>query len=87
MLSNVNSQKLKSYFYDELYEDSDFVFFALDYVDEIEVLETLLDSKNQTLVLKVLTILKDKGMLKDEHKELAYANVKSDNLLNLIGAL
>ena len=39
LLSELNNQKLKSSFYDELFEESDFVFFALDYVDEVEELE------------------------------------------------
>jgi len=87
LLKKLNNRKLESLFYDELYEGSDFVFFALDYVDEIQELEALLDSENQTLVLKVLTILKDKNALNNEHKELALKVVTSSDLRNIIEVL
>ena len=87
LLENYNEHKLESLFYDELYEDSDFVFFALDYVDEIQELEALLDSKNQTLLLKVLTELKDKKALKEEHKEIALKNVTSVDIRSVIEVL
>ncbi len=45
--------------------------FAIDYVDEVEELETLLDSENQTLILKVLTVLKERSQLRDEHKKVS----------------
>ena len=63
LLKRYNNHKLESLFYDELYEGSDFVFFALDYVDEVAELEALLDSKNQTLILKVLPECKQPGRL------------------------
>ena len=73
--------------YDELYEESDFVFFALDYVNEIAELETLLDSKNETLILKVLTLLKEKRELKIEHKQLALERIQCLDIKNIIEAL
>ena len=87
LLKGLNIQKLKSYLYDELYEESDFVFFALDFVDEIEELEALLDSKNQTLVLKVLTILKEKNALEDTHKKTALDVVTSEDLKLVVKSL
>ena len=87
LLKGLNIQKLKSYLYDELYEESDFVFFALDFVDEIEELETLLDSKNQTLILKVLTILKEKNALEDTHKRTALDIVTSEDLKLVVKSL
>ena len=87
LLKNVNTHKLESLFYDELYEGSDFVFFAIDFVDEIEELETLLDSSNQTLVLKVLTLLKEKGALTPMHKFSALKVVSSENLRAIIEVL
>ena len=87
LLKNVNTHKLESLFYDELYEGSDFVFFAIDFVDEIEELETLLDSSNQTLVLKVLTLLKEKGALTPMHKFSALNVVSSENLRAIIEVL
>ena len=86
-LKQINPQKLKSYFYDELYEDSDLVFFAIDYVDEKEELESLLDSKNQTLLLKVLTLLKDKNLLNENHKNEALKTITSDDIKQIVEML
>lgn len=74
-LSNINNNKLTSLLYDELYEESDFVFFAVDFADNVEELETLLDSSNQTLILKVLTLLKEKQELTPERKTLGIKNI------------
>lgn len=84
MLQNLNSSELNSYLYDELYDESDFVFFALDYADEIEELETLLESKNQTLILKVLTIIKEKGLLDSKHKEIALNNITNSDIKTIV---
>lgn len=87
LLKNYNNHKLESLFYDEIYEESNFVFFALDYVDEIQELEELLDSKNQTLLLKVMTRLKEKQALTREHKILASQNITSEDIKNIVEAL
>lgn len=83
-LQSFNNNKLKSLYYDELFGESDFVFFALDFVDEVEELEALIDSENQTLILKVLTVLKEKGLLKSAHKELALSKVVLEDLKQII---
>ena len=87
LLKRYNNHKLESLFYDELYEGSDFVFFALDFVSEEAELEALLDSENQTLILKVLTILKDKGCLKHTHKENVLENITNEEIKNIIQVL
>jgi hypothetical protein len=86
-LKGVNVNKLNSLLYDELYEESDFVFFAVDYINDIEELETLLDSSNQTLLLKVLTTLKEKQALKEEHKEQALSRITSENIKQIVEVL
>ena len=83
----VNENKLNSLLYDELYEDSDFVFFAVDYINDIEELETLLDSSNQTLLLKVLTTLKEKQALKEEHKQQALNHITSEDIKRIVEVL
>ena len=83
----VNVNKLNSLLYDELYEGSDFVFFAVDYINDIEELETLLDSSNQTLLLKVLTTLKEKQVLKPTHKEQALTHITSEDIRKIIEVL
>ena len=87
LLSGMNKNKLSSLFYEELYEDSDFVFFAVDFVDEIEELETLLDSSNQTLILKVLTLLKEKQVLSNAHKEAVLNNITNPEIRQVIEVL
>ena len=87
ILSRLNPRKLESFLYDELFDGSDFVFFALDYVDEVEELEALLDSENQTLILKVLTILKEKGVLVAEHKKNALECVSCEDIRKIIEVL
>ena len=83
----VNVNKLNSLLYDELYEDSDFVFFAVDYINDIEELETLLDSSNQTLLLKVLTTLKEKQALTKAHKEQALSHITSEDIKRIVEVL
>ena len=87
LFKKINTRKLDSLLYDELYEDSDFVFFAVDYADGIEELETMLDSKNQTLLLKILSKLKEKNLLKPEHKLQALENISDTNLRQIIEVL
>jgi len=87
LLKRYNSDKLESLLYDELYEESDFVFFALDFTNESEELEALLDSKNETLLLKVLTLLKDKGKLRQDHKNSVLGMIQSSDIKNIIKVL
>lgn len=87
LLVGIDSYKLKNLLYDELYDESDFVFFAVDFVDEAEELESLLDTKNPTLILKVLLKLKDKQMLTQSHKDIASKNIGENELKQYIEAL
>ena len=86
-LQKYNNHKLESLFYDELYEESDFVFFAVDYVDEIAELEALIDSDNETLLLKILTLLKEKGKLAQSHKDSVLSKIESLDIKNIIEVL
>ena len=87
LLKQYNNHKLESLLYEELFDGSDFVFFAVDFVEEIGELETLIDSENQMLILKVLSILKEKTSLKPEHKELALKNVTNSDIKSIIEVL
>ena len=87
LLSAVNPRKLESFLYDELYEGSDFVFFAMDYVNELEELEALLDSDNETLILKTLSILKEKGFMSKEHKNIALEKIQTSDLRKVVEVL
>ena len=87
LLSEFSKHKLKNLLYDELYDESDFALFAVDFVDEKEELETLLDSSNKTLMLKVLSILKEKSLLTNQHKSIALSNIPDETLKFYIDAL
>lgn len=87
LLVGIDSYKLKNLLYDELYDESEFVFFAVDFVEEAEELEALLDTKNPTLILKVLLKLKDKQMLTQSHKDIASKNIGENELKQYIEAL
>ena len=87
LLVGIDSYKLKNLLYDELYDEREFVFFAVDFVDEAEELEALLDTKNPTLILKVLLKLKDKQMLTQSHKDIASKNIGENGLKQYIEAL
>ena len=83
----VNVNKLNSLLYDELYDESDFVFFAVDYINDIEELETLLDSSNQTLLLKVLSTLKEKQALTQAHKEQVLNHITCEDIKRIVEVL
>lgn len=87
LLKKYDNHKLESLFYDELYDESDFVFFALDYVDEVAELEALLDSGNETLLLKILTILKDKNSLSIAHKQKALEGISCLDIKKVVEVL
>ena len=86
-LKQFNNHKLESLYYDELFEESEFVFYAVDYVDEISELETLLDSKNETLILKILTILKERQMLTLDHKQAVLDKISCEEIKQIIEVL
>ena len=87
ILDKFDTRKLDSLLYDELYDESDFVFFAIDFVEEAEELRMLLDSKNQTLILKALTLLKEKQLLTENDKILALNNIQNENIKNIVAVL
>lgn len=87
LLNKFNNNKLESLFYDELYEESDFVFFALDFVNEIDELDELIDSNNETLILKVLTLLKEKNALNQDLKNKAMFKISNVDIKNIVEVL
>lgn len=71
----------------EVNENSDFVFSALELVTNHEIVRKLLTSKNQTLILKSVEVLKSLNALSQEDKNIALANVSDENIKLIIQAL
>ncbi|MCD8377460.1 MAG: hypothetical protein LUB59_01580 [Candidatus Gastranaerophilales bacterium] len=80
LLNNANLYPLTSFLYEELYEDSDFIFFVLEIIRDEASLVSLLDGENQTVIIKVMELLKSQNILKDEYKQLALSKITDDNL-------
>ena len=54
---------------------------------EIQELEELINSKNETLILKVLTMLKEKQALTVEHKQQALSLISSNDIRAVVDVL
>lgn len=80
LLNNSDLYSLTSFLYEELYEDSDFIFFVLDIVRDEESLVSLLSGSNQTVIIKVMELLNAQNALKKEYKELALSKITDENL-------
>ena len=87
LLSTINQDLLESFMYEELYEESDFVLHALDFAKNKELITPLLESSNQTVILKSVEVLKDLNILTAEEKELALKNVTDENIRAIISAM
>jgi len=71
----------------ELRQDSLFVFNALEFTQNIQKVKDLLNSDNQTLVLKSVEILKKHNVLSDNDKNIALTKVTNENIKNIILAI
>lgn len=72
---------------DELVEDSDFVFTAIDLLKSEDKLLNLLNSSNQTLVLKALSALKLLGKMDRVDKSEILSRITDENIKSIIMAL
>ena len=87
LLNNANLYHLTSFLYEELYEDSDFIYFVLDIVRDKDSLVSLLDGTNQTVIIKVMELLKAQNMLNEEYRELAKSKITDENLKVIANAI
>ncbi len=71
----------------ELKEDSLFVYTALDFTTNTEKVRSLLNSKNQTLILKSVEILKELKNLTTQDKNIALENISNTDIKNIILAI
>ena len=72
---------------DELRADSLFVYTALEYTENEQMVRSLLVSDNQTVVLKSLEVLKQIDEISQTDKETALKSVTDENLKNIILAI
>ena len=87
LLNNANLYPLTSFLYEELFEESDFIFFVLEIVRDEDSLVSLLSGENQTVIIKVMELLKSQGLLKDEYRQLALSKIDDENLKVVANAL
>ena len=87
LLNNANLYPMTSFLYEELYEESDFIFFVLEIVRDEDSLVSLLNGENQTVIIKVMELLKAQNLLKDEYKTLALSKISDENLKVVAKAL
>lgn len=87
LLDTVNSDNLRKFSDEELKDSGLFVFNALEYTKNIQIVRELLKSANQTLILKAVEVLKKLGELSANDKNTALENVSNENIRNIILAL
>lgn len=83
----------KDLFQSELDEWSDFIFSALELVmelelkDSIEKLKALLDSSNQTVILKTVEVIKHLNMIDEIDKKSILTKISDENIKSIICSL
>ncbi len=84
--SNINDN-LDDFIQKELNTESDFVLSAIELIKNTELLKQLLETNNQTVILKTLETLKLSANLTTQDKEIALKNVSSEEIKSIIQAL
>ena len=87
LLQKVDLGKLYAFVDEELDDNSPFVFTALEFTEDEQKVRKLLYSKNPTIVLKSLEVLKQLELLTSEDKEIALKSVSDEHIKNVIHAL
>ncbi len=87
LLNSINMNKYTSFIYEELYEESDFIYFAMELIKDKDSIASLLSGENQTVILKAMTILKSMNCLTDEYKQEGLSNITDENIKFVAQAL
>lgn len=88
MLLNENTDEdLEKFIKPELDETSDFVEFALDMTTDTNAIRKLINSKNQTIILKSLEVLKSLNNLSEEDKIFALKHITNESIKSIVEAL
>ena len=86
-LCAMDTKKLKEQIYEEIKEDSLFVYTALDFATDLYAIRELLKSNNQTLILKTAEVLKKLNNLDENTRTVALLKVTDTNIKSIIRAL
>ena len=65
----------------------DSVFFVLEIIRDEESLVSLLSGDNQTVIIKVMELLKAQNLLTDKYKKMALNKITNENLKVIAEAL
>ena len=87
LLSEFNREELIKLTDNELNPNSLFVYNALEFTQNIPKIRELLNSDNQTLILKAVEILRKHGALTMEDKNIALKKISDENIKNIILAI
>ena len=86
-LSKIPNEKLNSGILEEAFEESPFVEFIINYINDKETLLSLLEGSNQTIILSAVERLKDLGCLDDTIKQQALQTITNEDIKSIILAL
>jgi len=86
-------QEQEGLFQNELNENSEFIFSALELVQDLDInrafekLKELLNSSNQTIILKTVEVIKSLGKLEEIDKEVVLEKISDENIRLIIQSL
>ena len=87
LLSKFNKKQAKILLNQELNENSQFVYTALEFAENTENVKELLRCNNQTIILKTAEVLKKLGALDDTARTVALLKITDDNIKSILRAL
>ena len=87
LISNIDYNNLEKLIDKELREDSLFIYTVLDYTNNTIQVRNLLNSHNQTVILKSIETLKKLNSLTQEDKNNALKNITNEHIQNIINAI
>jgi len=86
-LAKIPSEKLDSEILEEAFEESIFIEFIINYINDKETLLSLLEGSNQTVILSAIERIKDLGYLDAAIKQQALQTITNENIKSIILAL
>ena len=87
LLSTVSQGELYDLLDSELRADSLFVYTALEFTENENIVRSLLSCENPTIVLKSLEVLKQMDSITQEDRQIALNSVVDENVKNVIRAI